>query len=274
MSKHLPRAEQQALIAAWRGGDLRARDRLVVGLLPLVRFRVRSLVKQKPIDDELREDLVSEGVVGLLLGLGRYDLARTDIAPFSFACHYVDLHIREAMIRLIPAVSFRNYMAWWRQPSRTLEAGESLEVARTGGDDGVALLPRLADESTPQLDDLLAEREDSRAAVLRVRAALEGETPTRIDLFLRRYAYGQTPDQIAEAFASTWPHWSRQQAREIPAQMLARLIDTLGGTRHPREVAELLADAHREAPDDAPPAPTAPAWVLLPAPAARPKRRR
>lgn len=273
MSRHLPRAEQQELIAAWRGGDLRARDRLVVGLLPLVRFRVRSLVKQKPIDDELREDLVSEGVVGLLLGLGRYDLARTDIAPFSFACHYVDLHIREAMIRLIPAVSFRNYMAWWRQPSRTLESGESLEVARTGGDDGVALLPRLADESA-QLDDLLAEREDSREAVARVRAALAGEMPARIDLFLRRYAYGQTPDQIADAFASTWPHWSRQQAREIPEQMLARLIGTLGGTRSAREVADMLAQTHREAPDDAPPVPVAPAWVLLPAPAAKAKRRR
>ncbi len=272
-SRQLPRAEQQTLLASWRGGDLRSRDRLVVGLLPLVRFRVRSLVKQKPIDDELREDLVCEGVVGLLLGLRRYDLARTDIAPFSFASHYVDLHIREAMIRLIPAVSYRNYMAWWRQPSRTLESGESLEVARTGGDDGVPLLPRLAD-TTDALDDLLCAREDSRDATDLVREALAGETRERIDLFLRRYIYGQTPEQIVDAFASTWPHWSRQQAREIPAEMLGRLVAALGGTRDPAEVAELLARAYRADPEAPPPVPTSVRFALLPAPAAKPKRRR
>jgi RNA polymerase sigma factor (sigma-70 family) len=273
----LPTAEQRRLVVAWRAGDAQARERLIVGLIPSVKLRVQYFAGRKPMDPELREDLICEGTVGLVQGLEKYDVSRLDdTAPWSYAAHWVDLRIREAMVRLIPPVSYRNYMAWWRTGSaRRLEPGESFDVARDENDE---LLARRIPSHQRSADDILEDAERPAEAWAELREAVPQVPAEEWDLFSLRVLHRLTPAQVAERYARTWPYWRENDVDRVTKRVLGLLLVSHGQDASP---AALLSRFRKLVPEeDAPDAPPPPAptslrvWFLTPSPEAPQKKRR
>jgi RNA polymerase sigma factor (sigma-70 family) len=273
----LPTAEQRRLVVAWRAGDAQARERLIVGLIPSVKLRVQYFAGRKPMDPELREDLICEGTVGLVQGLEKYDVSRLDdTAPWSYAAHWVDLRIREAMVRLIPPVSYRNYMAWWRTGSeRRLEPGESFDVARDENDE---LLARRLPSHQRSADDILEDAERPAEAWAELREAVPQVPSEEWDLFSLRVLHRLTPAQVAERYARTWPYWREADVDRVTKRVLGLLLVSHGQDASP---AALLSRFRKLVPEeDAPDAPPPPAptslraWFLIPSPEAPSKKRR
>ena len=273
----LPTAEQRRLVVAWRAGDAQARERLIVGLIPSVKLRVQYFAGRKPMDPEMREDLICEGTVGLVQGLEKYDVSRLDdTAPWSYAAHWVDLRIREAMVRLIPPVSYRNYMAWWRTgSSRRLEPGESFDVARDENDE---LLARRIPSHQRSADDILEDAERPAEAWAELREAVPHVPVEEWELFSLRVLHRLTPPQVAERYARTWPYWREPDVDRVTKRVLGLLLVSHGQDASP---AALLTRFRKLVPEeDAPDAPPPPAptslraWFLIPSPEAPSKKRR
>lgn len=70
-SKPLTTEENDSLAVKVRAQDPQAREDLIVGNIPLVRHRVRSWVSLYPHLQYLQEDMVSEGLVGLVEAVNR-----------------------------------------------------------------------------------------------------------------------------------------------------------------------------------------------------------
>ena len=263
--RYMSTTEQRRLIVAWRiDGDSSARDKLIAGMASLVTLRVQQLSGRKPLDPDMRQDLVSEGIVGMVEGVEKYDLSRLDsTAPWSYCAHWVDLRIRQAMVRLIPAVSYRNYMAWWRcGVDRKLEPGDAFDTART--EDDLPLTQTLASEALTPLE-LLEEAERPAESWEALRAVVPDVPQEEWDLFALRYR-------------QTWPYWSERDADRVPRRVLSRILqvrgtrDALGATL--AKLRKILADdVLPEAPPPPPPTSTS-TWNLSPAPPAAPKTRR
>ena len=232
---------------------------------------------RKPMDPEMREDLISEGTVGLVQGLEKYDVSRLDdTAPWSYAAHWVDLRIREAMVRLIPPVSYRNYMAWWRTgSSRRLEPGESFDVARDENDE---LLARRIPSHQRSADDILEDAERPAEAWAELREAVPLVPSEEWELFSLRVLHRLTPAQVAERYARTWPYWREPDVDKVTKRVLGLLLVSHGQDASP---AALLSRFRKLVPEeDAPDAPPPPAptslraWFLTPSPEAPQKKRR
>ena len=86
-----PRPEPELLLAA-RNGDVVARDALVDSFVPLIGSMARRYRNSQGVD---RNELMQEGVVGLLRALRRYD---SSIGPFW---PYASWWVRQAMQRLV-----------------------------------------------------------------------------------------------------------------------------------------------------------------------------
>jgi RNA polymerase sigma factor (sigma-70 family) len=242
-----------------------------------VKLRVQYFAGRKPMDPELREDLICEGTVGLVQGLEKYDVSRLDdTAPWSYAAHWVDLRIREAMVRLIPPVSYRNYMAWWRTGSaRRLEPGESFDVARDENDE---LLSRRLPSHQRSADDLLEDAERPAEAWAELREAIPQVPAEEWELFSLRVLHRLTPAQVAERYARTWPYWREPDVDRVTKRVLGLLLVSHGQDASP---AALLSRFRKLVPEeDAPDAPPPPAptslraWFLTPSPEAPQKKRR
>ena len=250
---------------------------LIVGLIPSVRLRVQHLAGRKPMDPEMREDLISEGTVGLVQGLEKYDVTRLDdTAPWSYATHWVDLRIREAMVRLIPPVSYRNYTAWWRTGTeRRLEPGESFDVAR---DDNDELLARRLPSHQRNADDLMEEAERPTLAWGELRDAVPQVPGEEWELFSLRVLHRLTPVQCSERYAQSWPYWREHDVDRVTRRVLGLLLETQGLDASP---AAVLAKLKKLVPEeDAPDAPPPPkptslrTWSLSPSPPAEPRKKR
>jgi len=76
----------------------RARDRLVMMNINLVRAVVNKVAKQRRLNSLTREDLVQEGVIGLSRAVDKFDFERTNGARFST---YATYWIRAAVLRVI-----------------------------------------------------------------------------------------------------------------------------------------------------------------------------
>lgn len=76
----------------------RARDRLVIMNMNLVRAVVSKVMKQRRLNSLTQEDLVQEGVIGLSRAVDKFDLERTNGARFST---YATYWIRAAVLRVI-----------------------------------------------------------------------------------------------------------------------------------------------------------------------------
>jgi RNA polymerase primary sigma factor len=84
---------ERELVSAAQSGDARARDELIEAFLPLV-ANVARMYRQAPGVE--RNELIQEGVVGLLRALGRYDPGRG--VPFW---GYAGWWVRQAMQQLV-----------------------------------------------------------------------------------------------------------------------------------------------------------------------------
>lgn len=91
--RHLPPAEQLALVARAQAGDLRARDRLIATNQRLVIKLARQFPRPQHLD---LDDLVQEGNLGLLLAVEKYDVSKG--AKFSTLARW---WIRAAILRLL-----------------------------------------------------------------------------------------------------------------------------------------------------------------------------
>jgi RNA polymerase primary sigma factor len=93
MSARLSRREERALVSAAAGGDAAARARLVDSFLPLIASVARGYRGVAGIE---RNELMQEGVVGLLRALERYDAEMG--TPFW---PYATWWVRQAMQKLV-----------------------------------------------------------------------------------------------------------------------------------------------------------------------------
>ena len=89
----LPVSAERRLIAAARGGDVRAREEVVEAFLPLIAGVARLYRGSETIS---RLELMQEGVVGLLRALARYDPGQG--VPFWA---YASWWVRQAMQQLV-----------------------------------------------------------------------------------------------------------------------------------------------------------------------------
>jgi len=274
-ARYLSTAEQRILVVQWRThGDSSARERLIIGLIPSVRLRVQYFAGKKPLDSELRDDLISEGITGLVYGLDKYDVSRlADTAPWGYVENWVDLRIREAMVRLIPAVSFRNYMAWWRTGSeRKLEGGEAFDGAR---DDEDNLLARTLASDHLDPETALVEAEKPSEAWTTLRELVPHLPDEEWELFGLRVLHRLTPTDCETRYRRTWPYWRAADVERVCRRVLSDLLAAVGADASAAAAMPKLRKLFSE--EDAPDAPPPPAptstreWSLSPSPPAEPK---
>lgn len=82
---------ERALLVAARHGDARARTELVGAHLRLVRSIARRIVPAPS------EDVVSEGIVGLIEALDRFDLDR-DVRIATYAAHWIRARVQQFVL--------------------------------------------------------------------------------------------------------------------------------------------------------------------------------
>jgi RNA polymerase sigma-32 factor len=93
--RRLGRAEERALLERWqKHGDQDARDELVEVLMP----RVESIAWKYRSNYVPREDLVAEGLVGLLVGIDRFDPDRK-VRLMTYASHWIRAYIVNAVLK-------------------------------------------------------------------------------------------------------------------------------------------------------------------------------
>lgn len=81
----MPSAEEaRRLIREYRAGDMSARDALITGNLPMV---IR-LIKSFRVPRELHDDAFSEGVIGLMRAIEKYDPDHPSQAAFASVAYY------------------------------------------------------------------------------------------------------------------------------------------------------------------------------------------
>lgn len=91
----LSRKRERELVRRWQDdGDRQARDELVRILAP----RAKAIALKYYSNHVSREDLVSEGMMGLLVGIDRYDMAR-NVRLMTYASHWVRAHVVKAVLK-------------------------------------------------------------------------------------------------------------------------------------------------------------------------------
>jgi RNA polymerase primary sigma factor len=146
-TRAMSRDEECALLRRAQGGDAKARDAMVENALPLV----LSLVRRHRRTGVSRDDLIQEGVLGLLQAISRFDPSKG--APFAA------------------------YATWWVRAYVTRYTRTQMGAVRGGAERGHAADISLDDEDShlaPQSDAPSAEEEVVRAESARqVAAALD-----------------------------------------------------------------------------------------------------
>lgn len=238
-----------ALIEAYRGGDEKAREKLVERYLPLV----RSLAARYAGRGEPQEDLVQVGSIGLLLAIERFDTERqvqftTYAVPTivgEIQRHFRDrawaLHVPRRMKEL----SVKLTRAIEAETSQRGRAPTIAELARATGaeeDDVVEALQISGAYSTRSLSQPLGRRGDDEtmhdvlgtedegfeevedSAVVEVGLGALGERERRIVEL--RFFEGLTQSEIAAQVGISQMHVSRLLRRAL-LLMRGRLEDSI-----------------------------------------------
>jgi RNA polymerase sigma-32 factor len=93
--KDLAAEEERELMRRWHDeGDMAAREALVVAFMPRVKA-IAGMYRSYPVD---QEDLVSEGAVGLLVGIDRFEPKR-NVRLMTYASHWIRAYIVNAIIK-------------------------------------------------------------------------------------------------------------------------------------------------------------------------------
>lgn len=127
-AEKLSRAEESALIAAAQGGDVEARNRLIVAHLPFVKWW--ALKQKRPTWMELY-DVIGVGVLGLIRAIEKYkagDCKLTNYAKFWMQAKLADA-VNKGHLVQIP----RYALTHAKQPGRLKEHIARAVLAWTGG---------------------------------------------------------------------------------------------------------------------------------------------
>jgi len=121
----ISREEERELIEQWKfHKDGAARDKLINSHL---RFVV-SVARKRTKDEQLLQDLIAAGNIGLLVALDRYDLNRKNIRFLTYAGFWVQLYINnESYINTLPHVPIH------RQKVLHRKAREAALLSAAGG---------------------------------------------------------------------------------------------------------------------------------------------
>jgi RNA polymerase primary sigma factor len=240
----MTRRPDHTLIRRAARGDRRARDRVVLDQLPMVRSAAARYRRLGLAYD----DLVQEGSLGLLEALGRYDSERGDFDAFARA------HVRHAihdalteqsrLVRLPKQVVERR-RAIMRAASEISAAGGQPSAARLADAVGVpvaavveaqqaAIVPVPLEQATsvtrPPSGPSAADPAETVVKVdeaRRVRAAVAQLPERQRQVVSRHFGVGGPPATLAGVASSL--HLSPQRTRAIEQAALAKLLTTLCG---------------------------------------------
>jgi RNA polymerase sigma factor (sigma-70 family) len=154
--RELTDAEERALVERARRGERDAREAVVERFLPRIAAMARAYRAGGVVG---REELLQEGVLGLLRALERYDPARG--APFwAYAAWWV----RQAMQQLVAELTRPLVLSdrALRHLARLKEA-HAAALRETGREPGRDALAARAELSSAQVDDLLAVDRPARS---------------------------------------------------------------------------------------------------------------
>ena len=240
-------SDQRALLVAYlNDGDVRARDRLVEELMPLV----RSLANRYAGRGEPTEDLVQVGAIGLVKAIDRFDLEKgVELSTYAVPTivgeirrHFRDrswsVHVPRRMKELSLRVS-RLVDDLSAELGRAPTVAELAEAADVEEEDVVEALETArahtpASLSTPvdasgelTLIDLIGAEETGYEALERgsvVRTGLEGLEERERRIVVLRFLKGMTQSEIAAELDISQMHVSRLLRRALAA-MHGRIDD-------------------------------------------------
>ncbi len=251
----LPLASERELVCAAQAGDCQARDELIEAFMPLVGGMAR-IYRATPVVN--RDELMQEGVVGLLRALRRFDL---ELGPPFWA--YASWWVRQAMQQLVselarPVVlsdravrqlarvrdARRTYVQSQGRDATTDELSTECGLPRRQVEKLLAAErdPRALDEPIggegggmctfgDQLADPQAEEEYDRLPwrleEQHVLALLDGLTTREQAILHGRFGLGcpeRTLRELADRFGV-----SAERVRQIEERALARLRDAVDG---------------------------------------------
>ena len=200
--KALPAEEQLRLVALAQAGDREARDRLVVTTLGLVAHRAHRLhAIDRAVDVE---DLVQEGVEGVLAAVARFDTTR-GVRFITYATPWVDNAIRRAL---------------WRNREVALHVANKLGILREFRDLEEELGHEEAARATAEKHGMRAE------TVVRASEQLARAAPRSLEAPANPWADDSPP--LGDTLAGDGPAPDETAAEE---ELRAELARVLGGLR-------------------------------------------
>lgn len=196
-------AEERDCLARAKRGDATARDALVRSALKFVALEANRLSRRYRADPD---DLLQEGVLGLLRAIELYDMRR-EVRFLSYAVHLVATHFRDWAIRerSLVRIGKREADVWW---VRNDPAG----CPRLTGDSPMTAARQVTHETEPADEALDAARNRARAE-----AAIEG-LPKPMRGVLRRRMAGEKLREIGKRAG-----FSREWVRVLEARAVAQV---------------------------------------------------
>jgi RNA polymerase primary sigma factor len=206
-----PRLERRLIMAA-QDGDARARDQLVEAFLPAIggvarRYRSSSAVK--------REELIQDGVVGLLRALERFDLERG--TPFWA---YASWWVRQAMQDLVSELTHPVVLSdrALRQLARVRSA-RATYVQEHGREPCASALAEATGLGRESLEALAAAERRPRGLEEPVRSGDEGSSTVGEQL---------ADERAEDAFADAVRRLAGEELRSRPTDLGRREREILG----------------------------------------------
>lgn len=218
-----PDTQKRSLILR---GKSPLRDQLILENTAFVR-KVAKEYKNRGLPDE---DLINEGMVGLIEAAERFDESR-GIKFISFAVWWIRRTILRALARQAPMV--RVPVNLYRNLKREFEEGVvkqdalphlhgpaiSLESTTTGGEDGLRLSDRLVDTTVPAADETLITKQGLEAILLK----LQGLPPKEQKVLRLRFGLEDGTSHSLSDIGEMMGGLSRERVRQIEHKGLRRL---------------------------------------------------
>jgi RNA polymerase primary sigma factor len=204
VAEHVERGIDQALVLAAARGNRDARERLVLGSLPLIRSMARRFERVAGIE---HTELMQDGVVGLLRALERYDPEAGRFWP------YAQWWVRQAMQKLVAEMRHPVVLS-----DRALRQGARVRAARRAHLECFGKEP-----TTAELADASGmDREHVEALLVAERA------PRALDAPAARDGEGETlGDQVGDpragaAFDDLVTRLAGESLRHLPGDLSPR----------------------------------------------------
>jgi RNA polymerase primary sigma factor len=200
--ERLTAGQERDLVIAAEGGDGDARRRLVEAFLPSIRALARRFPRGHGVE---RQDLIQQGVAGLLTAARRYDPAR--LTPFwAYASYWVRKSMQELVAELTRPVALSDQAV---RALAKIRAARNLHLQRHGAEPSTAELVRATGFSRGKIETLRGAERVPRSLDEPVEAAWAGAS-----------AGSGLPDPLAEqAYERVLDGIERGQVRSLAARL-------------------------------------------------------